>query len=135
MTAPGRAPGAITGYDNMPGYAASAAMYLELRTVARRIRDSDYGLDRTLAERSLRTLLATAEAGARLAPGRRMQFYRAAWLATHDCDGILRSAAKLHRIRPELLMGAHAMVRQTQQAVTIAAGVMARRKRRDEPAV
>lgn len=131
MPTPGRSPGAITGYDNMPGYGAAVATYLELSETARRLGDSPFGLDRALAEKALRTLLVTAEAGARLEPARRKRSYDVAWLATHDCDGLLRAASALHGIRPELLMGARAMVRETQQAVTIAMGVMARRDRRD----
>jgi hypothetical protein len=132
MAAPGRSPGAITGYDNMPGYGKAWVMYRELAVTARRLEKGRYGLDRAIAEKSLRVLLATAEAGARLQPARRTRLYRAAWMATHDCDALLRAAATLELTRPELLAAAHAVVRQTQQAVTIATGVMTRRQRRSQ---
>jgi hypothetical protein len=132
MTARGRSPSAIAGYDNMPGYGSATVMYRELVVVAKRLYGSPYGLSRALEDRALRALLATAEAGARLRPPRRKPLYRAAWLATQDCDSLLDAAARLHDIRPELLMPAHAMVRQTRQAVTIAINVMTQRVRRGE---
>jgi hypothetical protein len=125
-----RVPSAIAGYDNMPGYRLAVTMFRELTVVSRRLADSRYQLDRALAGTALHALLATAEAGARVHPERRKPLYEVAWLATHDCDAILRAAGALCLTRPELLMAAHATVRETQQAVTIAAEVMARRQGR-----
>lgn len=125
-----KTPSAITGYDAMPGYQAGTELVRELLRTGRRMRGNDFGLDQLLAEKAARTLLATAEAGARLEPLRRRRFYQCAWLGTHACTGILRCARKLRLIPAEAGLAEDAVIRRAQQEVTIAMGVMSRRSRR-----
>lgn len=126
-TRPGdRAPTAAP-YDACPGYSQVRELHAVLRTTARRIGPGPCAIDRLLREKALRTLLDTAEAGARVGPARRGRFYRAGWFATHDLTGLINTAQRLRLLPAESRLAVDAAIRMAQQALTIASGVMRRR--------
>lgn len=128
VTRPGdRAPSAAP-YPTLPAYSQARELHAVLRVTARRIGPSPFALDRLLREKALRTVLDTAEAGARVGPSRRGRFYRAGWFATHDLGALINTAQALGHFPAEARLAADAAIRMAQQALTIATGVMRRRE-------
>lgn len=126
-TRPGsRAPTAVP-YAAIPAYGQSRDLHAELMVTARRIGGSRFAVDRLLRQQATSMLLAAAEAGARIAPARRVRFYRAGWFATYDLSGLLDSAETLRLFPPEARLAADAALRMAQQALTIMTGVMVER--------